>query len=494
MTIILEWTLTEVMLASIAAGIGSLITIAVNSMVILAFIIDKRVRTVSHYFLLSMSTADLIVGLFSMPLYTMYLILGYWPLSSDICDVWLSIDYVCCAASIFGILTISIDRYRSLTEPMLYRNKMTKRHAIIIILVTWTFSICLFFLPIMGWQYFEGERTVPDGACEVQFLNDPYFTTGSIVAAFWLPLFVTLFIYCKIYIMTRRIVQLHAAKEGKIEIRRHYSKQYTSRRFSTVSNSPTSSPSGNDFLHSHQSSNGGILRCGHLRKISLNEIREVSENSSNMMERTDKIPEEDIEADEFHPCLVPLSNRIDELEYLPPPKECERNELENKLSTAASPKRRKISVTFRDDMADTHYRRKSHLYNVDDADRRQNNGARDRKALRTLSLILGSFIVCWVPYSIFVIVIGFCPTCIDGKLYAFSYWLCYINSACNPFCYAFSNKQFRVAFKRILTCRRYVAKWNPNFSTTMNIRGRALSVVSQDNIQAYQRGFIDTAF
>lgn len=77
---------------------------------------------------------------------------------------------------------------------------------------------------------------------------------------------------------------------------------------------------------------------------------------------------------------------------------------------------------------------------------------RARKALRTISFILGAFVICWTPYHIFALVEGFCeqPPCVNGHIYMFSYFLCYANSPLNPFCYALANQQFKKTFTRIL--------------------------------------------
>jgi len=80
---------------------------------------------------------------------------------------------------------------------------------------------------------------------------------------------------------------------------------------------------------------------------------------------------------------------------------------------------------------------------------------RARKALRTITVILGAFIICWIPWHVLSMIIGFysdenLSVYVKGIMYDVSYWLCYLNSPINPFCYALANQQFKKTFSRIL--------------------------------------------
>lgn len=75
----------------------------------------------------------------------------------------------------------------------------------------------------------------------------------------------------------------------------------------------------------------------------------------------------------------------------------------------------------------------------------------DHKAAVTVGIIMGVFLICWVPFFCINIVAAFCKTCIPDITFKILTWLGYSNSAFNPIIYSIFNTEFREAFKRILT-------------------------------------------
>lgn len=76
---------------------------------------------------------------------------------------------------------------------------------------------------------------------------------------------------------------------------------------------------------------------------------------------------------------------------------------------------------------------------------------RERKAAKTLAIITGAFVVCWLPFFIMALLLPLCESChINDKVAAFFLWLGYFNSTLNPVIYTIFSPEFRQAFKRIL--------------------------------------------
>ncbi|CAD7013892.1 unnamed protein product [Ceratitis capitata] len=76
---------------------------------------------------------------------------------------------------------------------------------------------------------------------------------------------------------------------------------------------------------------------------------------------------------------------------------------------------------------------------------------RERKAAKTLAIITGAFVICWLPFFVMALLLPLCETCeINDGLASVFLWLGYFNSTLNPVIYTIFSPEFRQAFKRIL--------------------------------------------
>ncbi|XP_075238312.1 dopamine receptor 1-like isoform X2 [Lycorma delicatula] len=94
----------------------------------------------------------------------------------------------------------------------------------------------------------------------------------------------------------------------------------------------------------------------------------------------------------------------------------------------------------------------------------------DHKAAITVGVIMGTFLLCWVPFFCVNIIAAFCKTCIPGMAFKVLTWLGYSNSAFNPIIYSIFNTEFRDAFRRILTAHYPPCCCGGYSSVTMALR------------------------
>ncbi|XP_071391098.1 5-hydroxytryptamine receptor 1E [Centroberyx affinis] len=76
--------------------------------------------------------------------------------------------------------------------------------------------------------------------------------------------------------------------------------------------------------------------------------------------------------------------------------------------------------------------------------------SRERKAARILGLILGAFIICWLPFFLKELLVGLRVLQPSPLISDFLTWLGYINSLINPLLYTSFNEDFKLAFKKLL--------------------------------------------
>uniref|UniRef100_A0A673AVY9 5-hydroxytryptamine receptor 1B n=1 Tax=Sphaeramia orbicularis TaxID=375764 RepID=A0A673AVY9_9TELE len=81
------------------------------------------------------------------------------------------------------------------------------------------------------------------------------------------------------------------------------------------------------------------------------------------------------------------------------------------------------------------------------------SAARERKATKTLGIILGAYIICWLPFFIYTLLVPVCASCFHAELFDIFTWLGYLNSLINPIIYTMSNEDFKQAFHKLVRFR-----------------------------------------
>ncbi|XP_077991525.1 5-hydroxytryptamine receptor 1A-like [Glandiceps talaboti] len=302
-----------------------------NCLVLIAILLERTLQTVPNYLIASLAVADLLVSTVVMPLVAVREVTEIWIWGQEVCDFFISMDVLCCTASILNLCVIALDRYWSITKHMQYTSKRTPLRMLLMIALVWLISAIISIAPLFGWR--TAEDTADPYDCLIS--TDLGYTVFSTFGAFYIPLVVMLIIYWRIYQVAKFRIRGKALQKSK----------YSTER-STVT---TVIGNGSTTIHHHS---------------------------------------------------------------LPSPVRTMENN-------------------------------KRHLAE-----------ARERKATKTLGIVTGSFVVCWLPFFIVAFVLPFCKeSCyVPPPVYSCIVWLGYVNSLFNPVIYTVFNKEFKNAFHRILKC------------------------------------------
>uniref|UniRef100_A0A8D0B9U8 5-hydroxytryptamine receptor 1D n=1 Tax=Salvator merianae TaxID=96440 RepID=A0A8D0B9U8_SALMN len=89
-------------------------------------------------------------------------------------------------------------------------------------------------------------------------------------------------------------------------------------------------------------------------------------------------------------------------------------------------------------------------------ERKRISTARERKATKTLGIILGTFIFCWLPFFVVSLVLPICQAACWSHpiLIDIFTWLGYLNSLINPIIYTAFNEDFKQAFQKMIQFKK----------------------------------------
>ncbi|XP_014486016.1 PREDICTED: probable G-protein coupled receptor No9 [Dinoponera quadriceps] len=477
-----EWSSLWNLVTLVVLVFVAVMVIVGNVLVILAVCYTSKLRNVTNMFIVSLAVADLMVGTAVLPFSAAWEVFKVWIFGDFWCSVWLAVDVWMCTASILNLCAISLDRYLAVTRPVSYPQLMSTKRARLLVAAVWVLSFVICFPPLVGWKdkrshpaynvtfppYGPSNTTtilVPVKPCPwiCELTNDAGYVVYSALGSFYIPMLVMMFFYWRIYnaaVSTTRAINqgFRTTKASKmLGTRCRFDEQRLTLRIHRGRGSLQNGSNNGNSTRSPDSSS----RCSVKRekiKISVSyPSSETLNTKCNTLERTPS---------RCSQISVHYSNGQTQTQLCP----VSRNtHLKvggvNRVGSSKRPSRRSSceSQVTGDELS-----LREMTPSCEEKPRVMKMGKRnikaqvkrfrmETKAAKTLGIIVGGFIMCWLPFFTMYVVRAFCPNCIHPTVFSVLFWLGYCNSAINPCIYALFSKDFRFAFKRIICkcfCKR----------------------------------------
>ncbi|KAK3804263.1 hypothetical protein RRG08_040770 [Elysia crispata] len=389
-----------------------------NIFVITAIIVEKSLQGVSNYLVLSLAMTDLLVAVLVMPLSLINEISTNWFLGNVLCDMWISMDVLCCTASILHLVAIAFDRYWAVSNIDYIRSR-NARQILFMVAIVWMVSVSISIPPLFGWRH-ESDGPEFNGQCLIS--QDHGYTIFSTVGAFYCPLLLMLVINFKIYRAAR--YRIRRKRFGNRNCH-HNGLQAISVPISVV-NADASQRTNTRHSSGSDVSQDGVSMympsCTNANEVT----RMDTESPLDLAETTDALLSQDPSLQRMlsNTLTVPACTVNVSLARPGPGGMVSNNNVTKRAKRGADKER---------------YRRE------------KMEMRRERKAARVLGIITGAFVVCWLPFFIVAVLLPMCgERCyIPDYVLSLFLWLGYFNSLINPIIYTIFNPSFRVAFRKI---------------------------------------------
>ncbi|KAH3888818.1 hypothetical protein DPMN_012857 [Dreissena polymorpha] len=307
-----------------------------------------------------------------MPMYSVFMFIGYWPFGTVVCDIWLCLDYTLTNASSAHLLAICWDRYLAVSRPMEYRTRRSPKKIFIMISIAWIVPVLLWSPWIISWPYIEGQRTVPETDCYAQFqFTYPILTICTSLIAFYIPVTLMVVSHMCIYRITS-IQNKHLATLQSNE------NQCCNER---IKDNGSLTYNGEPFIRSYIFKKCLIWAC-------FFRFGDVACDNPTTRETQGRFAEI---ATVHQEMMSSNSSQVD-----------------GTSDTA-------ITVTIKQSQSNKTNKHERIIVLNKDRNHSRRERTQNRKLAKILSAILITYLITWTPYQVLVLLQPFCPTCVNAN-------------------------------------------------------------------------------
>ncbi|XP_055954790.1 RYamide receptor-like [Patella vulgata] len=179
----------------------SIVSVCGNSAVCYLVLSQRRMRTVTNYFISSLAAGDILMAVVCIPLtFVANVLLNYWPFGEALCPIITYLQVAIVFQNAYTLLAISLERYIAILHP--YRPRLPKRKCLMVIVFCWLLA---FLTPLptaitsKTVKFIEGNSTKcycyevwPTESGRVGY------STTIMVLQYFLPLGVLIYTYARI--------------------------------------------------------------------------------------------------------------------------------------------------------------------------------------------------------------------------------------------------------------------------------------------------------
>ncbi|XP_031774209.1 dopamine D2-like receptor isoform X3 [Apis florea] len=446
-----------------------------------------------------------------MPFAVYVLVNGSWSLPGFVCDFYIAMDVTCSTSSIFNLVAISIDRYIAVTQPIKYAKHKNNRRVWLTILLVWAISAAI------GSPIVLGLNNTPDRTPDQCLFYNTDFIIYSSLSSFYIPCIIMVFLYYNIFKALRnrarkaranRKPNLGDIKPGSIIENIAHTRRFAETALGAAAlvapgmEEPTNTASGSNededetpldpvVVISNDKSTEFFLAT--VVEEAACRFSAVAQAQLGGAQRKDAGYEGAASTAVIHePVLetnsspspnprIASSAPSSSTSSSPPAKaasqasqasrknggETNKQELKRLKSTVSllplplgrTPSVMSASSTCKKDKKNAGSGSRFTIYKANKASkkkREKSSAKKERKATKTLAIVLGVFLICWLPFFTCNIMDAICTKltadCQPGvTAFIVTSWLGYMNSFVNPVIYTVFNPEFRKAFHKLVS-------------------------------------------